>query len=84
MSALEVRLPDDQLDALAARVAELLPTAPEGWLNVRQAADYLACKPDRIHDLVAAGRLAHVREGRRILTKRSWCDDLLERDRRAA
>jgi excisionase family DNA binding protein len=76
----DLRLTPDQLDALADAVAARLQPAPAGtpWLDTEQAADYLAAKPSRIHDLVGLGKLAPRRDGRRLLFKRSDLDAYLE------
>lgn len=77
-------VPDELLTAVAERVAECLAerlpaTQPEPYLDVDQAADYLACKPARIYELKAAGRLDHWRDGRRLLFRRTDLDAALER-----
>jgi excisionase family DNA binding protein len=79
---LELVLTAEQFDALAAAVVERLalaePQADDGWLNTRQAAEHLACSPDRLHDLAARGALAHGRDGRRLLFRRSDLDRYAE------
>jgi len=81
--AIMVELTAEQLDAIAMRVAEHVQPAPTGspWLSTEQAADYLAAKPARIHDLVALGRLAPRRDGRRLLFRRDELDAYLEASR---
>jgi len=76
---------DDSLDALADRVAERVVELmrleqPDGspWLDTAGAADYVAAKPSRIHDLVALGKLAPRRDGRRLLFHRDDLDAYLE------
>ncbi len=78
-------LPDELLDALADRLAERLAdrlAAPAAsttaYLDVDQAAAYLACQPHRIYDLKASGRLRHFRDGRRLLFRREDLDAVLE------
>lgn len=80
-----VELPGSLVEAVAGRVVELLEQrlAPAGaddpWMDVDQAADYLACKPQRIHDLVSLGRLSYDgRDGRRGLFRRSTLDAYVE------
>jgi hypothetical protein len=78
---LALTLTDEQLDALADLVAERLRPAPlEGspWLDTKGAADYIAAKPGRIHDLVALGKLIPRRDGRRLLFARRDLDAYLE------
>lgn len=81
--AVTLALTAEQLDVLADAVAERLAAsqpAPEldGWLNTRQAAAYMACTADRLHDLVARRVLSPRRDGRRLLFKRSDIDAYLE------
>jgi excisionase family DNA binding protein len=49
-------------------------TTAEPWLDVPAASKYLACKPRRIYELVAEGRLRHARDGRRLLFRSAWLD----------
>jgi excisionase family DNA binding protein len=51
---------------------------PDRWLSTAQAADYLGCSPDRLHDLVARRALTHGRDGRRLLFRRSDLDAYAE------
>jgi excisionase family DNA binding protein len=77
-------LPEDFVDRLARRVAELSGEADrpstEPYLDVEQAAMYLACNKDRIYDLKALGRLRYAQDGRRLLFRREWLDEALEVD----
>ena len=77
-----IEFPPDFADELARRVAEQLAevvTAPaEPYLDVDQAAAYLACDKDRIYDLKGLGRLRFVKDGRRLLFRREWLDAALE------
>jgi excisionase family DNA binding protein len=79
---LELTLTAEQFDALAAAVAEHLaasqPQPDDGWLTTAQAADYLGCSPDRLHDLVARRALTHGRDGRRLLFRRADLDAYVE------
>src|SRR4051812_11433558 len=58
---------------VAAEVAAHLNALPPGrerahaYLTVEEAAVYLAASRRRIYDLVSAGRLAHHKDGRRLL-----------------
>lgn len=72
----------DQVRAIAEQAAAIVteqqaPTATP-WLSTEQAADYIAAKPGRIHDLVALGKLTPRRDGRRLLFRRSDLDRYLE------
>ena len=75
-------LPADFVDQLARRVAELSREADqpsaEPYLDVDQAATYLACNKDRIYDLKALGRLRYAQDGRRLLFRREWLDEALK------
>jgi excisionase family DNA binding protein len=78
---LTLTLSEEDLDAIAERVAaRVAPPAPERtpWLDTAGAAEYLAAKPGRIHDLVALRRLTPRRDGRRLLFRRSDLDAYLE------
>lgn len=81
-AGLSLAVPDDLVEALAERVvdllAERLPERPEPWLNVEGAADYLACKPDRVYDLKREGRLRFAKDGSRLVFRREWLDACLE------
>ena len=70
---LTLTLTDDQVRAIAEQAAAIaaeqvrtaVHTSP--WLSTTQAADYIAAKPGRVHDLVALGKLTPRRDGRRLL-----------------
>lgn len=74
-------IPDAVLDELAARVAaaivERMPEPVEPYMDAERAAEYLACPKSRIYELVAAGRLRHYRDGRRVLLRREDLDAVL-------
>jgi excisionase family DNA binding protein len=76
-------VPDALLESLAVRVADLLaerfPETPEPYLTVEEAATYLACAPKRIYELKAQGRIAHFRDGKRLLFRREDLDAALRR-----
>ena len=76
---LELVLSDDQVEQIARRAAELMPApAASPWLDTKGAADYIAAKPARIHDLVQLGRLQPRRDGRRLLFRAADLDAYLE------
>ena len=55
-----------------------------GWVDVQAAAEYLACSPKRIYNLVTDGRLRAARDGRRLLFRVEWLDEVVvEAERRA-
>jgi excisionase family DNA binding protein len=83
--SLQVAVPDDLLEALAVRVAELLAPvlampAVSPWLDVAEAADYLRCKPKRIYDLISQRRIPVHRDGGRVLLRRDELDRYLAAD----
>lgn len=70
-AALSIELPDELLEAIAERAAQLVAErqAPEaaGYLDVGGAAEFLAAPVSRIYALTSAGRLPHHRDGSRLL-----------------
>jgi excisionase family DNA binding protein len=56
--------------------AELLSVDP--LMTVEEAAEYLRCKTHRIYDLVRHQSVVPVRDGRRVLFRRSVLDAYLE------
>lgn len=79
---LALTVPDELLEALACRVAELLVpliSAPAGspWLTVTEAAEHMRCKPKRIYDLISQHRLPAHRDGGRVLLRRDELDAYL-------
>ena len=78
-----VALPPAVIEAIARRAAAIVTGAlaarPEAFIGVAEAADHLACKPQRIYDLVSQRRLEFHRDGRRLLFRRSDLDAYLAR-----
>lgn len=74
---LEIGVPPELVAAIAAQAAELVEASvqPEPYMTAEQAAQYLACKVERIHALVSADRIPHHRDGSRLLFRRSELDD---------
>jgi excisionase family DNA binding protein len=72
---LSITLPEEVLEAIAERAAELLAerqrAQPEGYLDVAGAAGFLACPTSRIYALVSANRIPHHRDGSRLLFDRA-------------
>jgi excisionase family DNA binding protein len=68
------------VEMVARRAAEIVAAGQSlsPWLDTKGAAEYLACEPARIHDLVALKRLHPRRDGRRLLFKSADLDDYLE------
>lgn len=73
-----VALPPAFVEAVAARVAEILAerqgSAPEAWIGVEEAAAHLACGRSRVYALVSAGRIPFAKDGSRLLFRRSELD----------
>lgn len=79
--SISLNVPDELLDALADRLIERLAfavdrTGPSRWLNVEQAAQYLATTPNAIRALVKRRQLAvHRSETGRLLFRRDELDE---------
>ena len=80
---LTLALPPAVVETIARRaaaiVSETLSAKPESFIGVAEAAEHLACKPQRIYDLVSQRRLDFHRDGRRLLFRRSDLDAYLAR-----
>lgn len=78
-----VRLDDEALDLLAAKIAPLvadrLPPVPEPWIDSTAAAEHLATSVERVHQLVHQRRIRHRKDGRKLLFRRSDLDAYLTR-----
>lgn len=76
-----LELTDEQLDQIAAHVADRLDEDPttSHLVDVQEAASLLRCKPKRIYDLCYERRLEHRKDGRRTLIERSAIDRYLAR-----
>ncbi|MGI8595083.1 MAG: helix-turn-helix domain-containing protein [Solirubrobacteraceae bacterium] len=67
------------MERVAQRVASLAAGSPsDPWLSIEEAAEHLRARPQRLYDLVSAGRLRPAKDGRRLLFRRSWIDSYLE------
>ena len=81
VDALLAELDDRALDALAESLAPRLATRLTGaaerdpWIDVAEAAKYLACPKSRIYALVSARRIPHQKDGSRVLFRRDELDD---------
>jgi excisionase family DNA binding protein len=73
-------LPDDVVEAIAERAAELVleQLGDRGhvreFLTVAEAAELLRCEPQRIYELTSDGRLPKVKDGGRVLIRRRDVD----------
>ena len=82
MDAITISLPADVIEEIARRVIEAVATQVQQYrvpdlLTTAQAAEYLNCKPQRIHDLRSRGDLPSFKEGGRVLIRRADLDALL-------
>jgi excisionase family DNA binding protein len=75
-----VELPDELLERIARRAAELVLERLGGqndarelseFLTVPEAADLLRAKPQRVYDLVSSGQLERFKDGSRVLVRRA-------------
>jgi excisionase family DNA binding protein len=75
---LEVHVPRDLVDQIAAKAAalaaDMVAARPEPWITVAQAADHLACPKSRIYSLVSARRIPFHKDSSRVLFKASELD----------
>jgi len=81
MDDVSIPLPAELLDVLVERtVAQLRASAfvAEPWVGVDVAAAHLACKRQRIYDLVSRRTIPHRKEGTRLLFKLSHLDAWIE------
>jgi Helix-turn-helix domain len=86
-SELRVAVPDDVIELIAQRVADMLEArnaaraaGPVGrWLTVADAAAYIGARPQRIYDLRSSGRLRRTGDSGRALVDRRELDVLIER-----
>jgi excisionase family DNA binding protein len=73
-----VTLPAADLDALESRVTqrvlERFETAVSPWMQIDQAADYLAWPKKRLYNLVAGKEIPHHKVGNRLLFHREELD----------
>lgn len=79
---LAIELPDSLIEAVTQRVADLLaerqrPAAPD-LLTVDEAAELLRSKRQRVYDLISQGRLPCLRDGSRVLIRRTALLEYLE------
>lgn len=85
MSELCLELPEELVDAIAERAAELVlerlaePMPAQPYLSVDEAAELLRAKPQRIYDLLSTGRLTRFKDGSRVLVSRAELEAYLAR-----
>jgi excisionase family DNA binding protein len=84
---LRLELPQEVIDELTDHVVGLVlerlkPQEASPYMSVREAAAFLRAKPQRVHDLLSAGKLARFKDGSRTLVLRSELEALVELRRR--
>ena len=81
MTYFRISLPEEAIRDIAERAAAVAITRLEArgasspYLNVKEAAEYLRCSPQRIYDLTSSGRLSKVCDGSRVLLLRTELDE---------
>jgi excisionase family DNA binding protein len=86
VSGLAFELPDDVVETIIARAAELVlerleaerPPASE-YLSVEEAAELLRSSRQRVYDLCSSGRLRRYKDGARVLVSRAELEGYLGR-----
>jgi excisionase family DNA binding protein len=81
MDDVSIPLPPGVLDVIAEMTAARLRASAvvaEPWVGVDDAARHLACKRQRIYDLVSRRTIPHRKEGSRLLFKLSHLDAWIE------
>lgn len=53
------------------------PAVASPWMTTEEAAEYLRCKPQRVHELVSRGDLSRHKEGGRLLLDRAEVEALV-------
>jgi excisionase family DNA binding protein len=82
MSDFGFTISPEALELLAERVADMLrvpdqPSPPSPYMTVAQAAENICAKPQRVYDLLSAGRLQRYKDGSRVLVSRTELDAYL-------
>jgi excisionase family DNA binding protein len=82
-----VELPDTIMNELVEQVVErvlarLGRPEPSPYLSVPEAATLLRAKPQRVHDLLSAGKLTRFKDGGRTLVLRAEVETLVVESQR--
>jgi excisionase family DNA binding protein len=79
---IHIALPPEVIETIVSKVIEELdargPLDVDPLLDVAETAQYLRAKPQRIYDLHSARKIFAVRDGTRLLFRRSELDRYLE------
>jgi excisionase family DNA binding protein len=69
-------VPEQLVEAIAQRAAQLVQelAQPEPWIGVQEAAEHLSCPRSRIYRAVSARAIPYVKDGSRVLFRRSELD----------
>ena len=86
MSDLVLTIPERLIEEIAQRAAAItthtaVPVERSPFLTTEEAAEFLRCSRQRIHDLLSRGKLSRLKEGRRTLILRSELGQLVQLDR---
>jgi excisionase family DNA binding protein len=77
-----IDVPDALIEIIVNRVLERLEARErpetEPWMNVAEAAAYLACPVSRVYALVSKRAIPCRKDGRRVVFRRSELDRYLE------
>jgi excisionase family DNA binding protein len=81
--AVTATIADTEINALETRITEQLLERLQGtlvspWMNIDQAADYLAWRKKRLYNLVSKGEIPHRKQRGRLLFNRDELDRWLE------
>jgi excisionase family DNA binding protein len=82
MNMFDQQFIDTLADAVAQRVfSRMAPiqTSPRRLLNVREAAEYLGRTEDAVYQLINRGKIAAIREGRRVHIEVAELDAFVDR-----
>lgn len=77
---MNLTLDDEAVQEIAARAAEIVRAelrASEPHMDADEAGRYIGSNARRIYDLITAGKLPDLRDGRKVLVRRSDLDAYL-------
>lgn len=88
MSDLALPIPDILLERIVGLAVERIERSERRtaspYLTVREAADLLRAKPQRVYDLLSSGRLTRFKDGARVLVSRAELEAYLRGEARRA
>ena len=80
----DVHLPGETIEAIAERATQIAAeriaatSEPSKYATVEEAASYLRCSKQRVHDLLSARRLRRFKDGSRPLVLRAELEQYVE------